>query len=166
MDRKTIKPDYKIMRMILNQCFRLNHNNILFTVLIYVFLSVTSTLLPLTISSLMMGNSVTFGMLFIILALSIAGMIVSQYLAYGKDLIMARMVEKKHITIGYLFNGFRDKTKRILKASLMFLLISFIAGLLCFIVALPFFASLFLKGQGFDMETFQRISNIVGIVAI
>ncbi len=166
MDRKTIKPDYKIMRMILNQCFRLNHNNILFTVLIYVFLYLTSTLLPLTVSSLMMGNSATFGMLIIFLILFVAGMLVSQYLAYGKDVIMARMVEKKHITIGYLFNGFRDKTKRILKASLLFFLISFISGLLCCIVTLPFFASALMTGEGFDMETIQRISSIIGIVGI
>ena len=134
--------------MILNQCFRRNQNNILFTVLIFVFLSIMSTVLPLIISNMIIGNSVTFGMLFIVLALSIAGMIASQYLAYGKDVIMARMVEKKHITIGYLFNGFRDKTKRVLKASLMFLLITIVAALLCTIVSLPFFASMFISGIG------------------
>ncbi|MBO7638187.1 MAG: hypothetical protein J6S91_04345, partial [Treponema sp.] len=110
MDRKTIKPDYKIMRMILNQCLRRNQNNVLFTVLIYFFLTLMSSMLPFIISNLIVGNSITFGMLILVLALMIAGLIVSQYLAYGKDVIMARMVEKKHITIGYLFNGFRDKT--------------------------------------------------------
>lgn len=165
MDRKTIKPDYKIMRMILNQCFRRNQNNILFTVLIFVFLSIMSTVLPLIISNMIIGNSVTFGMLFIVLALSIAGMIASQYLAYGKDVIMARMVEKKHITIGYLFNGFRDKTKRVLKASLMFLLITIVAALLCTIVSLPFFASMFIKGESIEMEAIQKLSYIICIVS-
>ncbi|MBO4320897.1 MAG: hypothetical protein J5857_10570 [Treponema sp.] len=166
MDRKTIKPDYKIMRMILNQCLRRNQNNILFTVLIYVFLSSIATTLPAMIFQVMTGTSISLGMLFLVIILLIGGSIISQYLAYGRDVITARMVEKKHITIGYLFNGFRDKTKRVLKASLLFLLVAFIVGIICITVTVPFFLSAMLKGDSIDMDQMSRIGSIFSVLVM
>ena len=166
MDRKTIIPDYKIMRMILNQCLRRNQNNILFTVLIYVLLYISSTTIPVMISNMMLGSSVSLGMLFLIILLLLAGIVISQYLTYGKDVIVARMVEKKHITIGYLFNGFRDKTRRVLKASLLFLAIFMGVGLISGIVSLPFIASIFLSGESIDMEAMQRTMLIFSGISI
>ncbi|MBP5357739.1 MAG: hypothetical protein J6Y69_00955 [Treponema sp.] len=166
MDRKTIIPDYKIMRMILNQCLRRNQNNVLFTVLIYVLLYISSTTIPVMISNMMLGSSVSLGMLFLIILLLLAGIVISQYLTYGKDVIVARMVEKKHITIGYLFNGFRDKTKRVLKASLLFLAIFMGVGLISGIVSLPFIASIFMSGESIDMEAMQRTMLIFSGISI
>lgn len=158
--KKTIKPDYKIMRMILNQCLRRNQNSLLFTVLIYILLSTMASTLPAMISNMILGNSVSFGLLLIAILLLFAGIIITQYLSYGKDVIVARMVEKKHITIGYLFNGFRDKTRRIIKASLLFMLIFMGIGIICLIVAIPFFASAFLKDNNIDMDVIQRILTV------
>lgn len=113
------KTDYKFMHVILNQCLRLNNGKAMFAVFLYsVIQFFVMGLVVIPVKSL---NSVLS--LLVSLILLIVANTLSEVLLYGLYVIMSRLVEKKHVTIGYLFIGFRRNQKKIFKAGLVFTLI-------------------------------------------
>ncbi|MCR5763641.1 MAG: hypothetical protein K6G00_09705 [Treponema sp.] len=112
------KPDYKFMHVILNQSIRLNARKAMFAVFLYFvlqFFMMGIAMAPITVNSLFT--------VFLTLGLLIGMNLCSEILLFGLYVIMARFIEKKYVTIGFLFIGFRKNQKRIFKSALFFTLI-------------------------------------------
>ena len=106
------------MHVLLNQCLRLNMGKAVFAVLAY-------TLIRLMVLSLglmpVMGSGEAAAVPVLMLPLAgAAAFVFYKMLSYGLSVIMARMVEKKYVTIGYLFYGFRKGAGRIARAGLVY----------------------------------------------
>ncbi|MBR1912259.1 MAG: hypothetical protein IJ828_07885 [Treponema sp.] len=112
------KPDYKFMHVILNQCLRLNAKKAIFAVFMYFLMQFFLMMIAVSFVSLD-----SFATMLIAFCLLVGVNICSEMLLYGLFVIMARFVEKKYVTIGFLFIGFRKDQKRILKVALVFTLI-------------------------------------------
>ncbi len=122
----TLKPDYKIMRMILNQCLSLNRGRALSVILLKFFLQ--SLLLVAAMTPIYIGlysGGISILGIFSSCLLLLVSCAVDFVLEYGQSVSCSRMVEKKNVTVGYLFSGFRDRArKKIFLSSLFLTLIS------------------------------------------
>ena len=122
---RTAKPDYKFMHVILNQCLRLNMGKAVFSVLFYILIMLLLLgLVVMPALSVGEGEGLSpesgIAQLFFPLLFCVAAIVLLKMLSYGLTVIMSRMVEKKHVTIGYLFFGFRKGAGRILRAGLVY----------------------------------------------
>jgi len=116
---KTVHPDFKIMRMILNQCLMNRSKQGLFTLLLKTFLEILLCLVTLVpaVSLIESGKPILTTFLIGTLLLFFIASVVNNMLDYGLAVVFARLVEKSFVTMGFLFNGFRDKTGRVFRAS-------------------------------------------------
>lgn len=158
---RVIVPSYKILRMILNQCLRLNMGKAVFSVLLYTILQ--SVLLGFAMAMMlgaMQGGGIA-GTLTGLLALAAAALIIF-ILHDGLMLTTARMVEKKYVTLGWLFVGFRDKTRRTFRAALIFLaLVAVVLGVLS--VALARFVP---EVTELTAETLEAVLPTLSVLAL
>ncbi len=111
-----VYPDYKILHVIMNQYLRLNGTNITFSVTLFWLLQ--NILYSICVMPLMLGTRGGF----VSLVLLIVACVFVGILEYGLNVIILRMVEKKYVTLGFLFYGFKDSKKKnvVLKASILF----------------------------------------------
>lgn len=160
---RTLRPQYKIMRMILNQCDRLNRSKAITTLVVC---TIIQTLLLSFSVGFFIRNSVPGGSLESVLGNSfgplslhtVIGMILLLFIAmtvceilnYGLKVTCARMVEKSYVTLGYLFNGFREKKGRVLRMASFYTLLSFIFGFGFVFLALHFLNLYQSSGSGID----------------
>ena len=177
---RTLRPQYKIMRMILNQCDRLNRGKAIITLVVCTIIQ--SLLLSFSTGFFvrksvpggglenMLGDS--FGPLSLhsiigmILLLFIA-MTVCEILNYGLQVTCARMVEKSYVTLGYLFNGFREKKGRVLRMAAFYTLLSFIFGFGLVFLVLYFFKLYQTSGSSIDENTIRTFIVLgTGIYAL
>ncbi len=109
------KPDYKFMHVILNQCLRLNAGKAMFSVFLYF-------LIQFIIMGIAVSPAAVSSLFTVMLALAfLVGMnICSEVLLYGLFVIMARFIEKKYVTIGFLFIGFRKNQKPVFRSAIVF----------------------------------------------
>ena len=115
----TLKPDYKVMRMILNQTMRMNGSRATSAVTVkfilqYLLYAIATVPSMLGIMSGRIGLSTILLSPVLILAVSI----VDQILDYGMRVTFSRMIEKREATLSHLFSGFRDRSKKVLKVAL------------------------------------------------
>ncbi len=125
----TLKPDYKIMRMIFNQCLVLNGSKTTAVVLLKVLIQ--SLLYSLAMTPIMLSlfsggsNSVlSIGTIAIVALIFLAVFVVDFILDYGLNVAFSRAVERRELGIGLLFCGFKDKSKKVLKASILWTIVS------------------------------------------
>src|SRR5574344_54917 len=137
-DKKRIgRTNYKMMGAVLNQCARKNMGKAVFALLISnIIQTVFMVLAIMPVINLSLLNesgaqnmaisfkfdpkSIVESIIFIIMAL-----LISNLLLYGLIVLMSRMVEKKYVTIGFLFSGFREGS-RIVRAAIVYVLIFFV----------------------------------------
>ena len=142
------KPQYKIMHVIFNQCMRLNFSKALFTVFLFTIIEMLLSTIPFYFA---MGTSsaassasapapapaagahTLFGAV-LSFVLTAAFIIFVFMMLYGMFCVTARMVQKKNVTVGWLFIAFRKKDKRVLVSSILFtvfyILLAFLTGIL------------------------------------
>ena len=131
-ESKLHRPKYRVMNAVLNQCARINMSKAVFAILLYGIMesvlfgiAMVPSVFPIVTGQSDQGGAAAFPSI-AKMSESIVFMLVALFVCiifnYGLSVIMARMVEKKYVTIGYLFSGFRQK-KRIFGASLLFLII-------------------------------------------
>src|SRR5574344_988920 len=142
-NQKLQKPNYRTMLAVLVQCARKNMSKAVFAILLYTILQsviFSISMVPLLASSVG-GGVATAGqtfqlpstpMLAFTLILCFVATVICIMLNYGLFVIMARMVEKKYVTIGYLFSGFKNKKVR--KAAILFAVLFSIATIICAVV--------------------------------
>ncbi len=116
----TLKPSYKIMHVILNQCLRVNGGKGMFVILLFWLISsVISSLpvVPFMLGSMQGGLSlgtIVFSMIF-----SVAVIVIFFIMSYGQQVVFFRIVEKSNTKTGDLFCGFTDKTRKVFYLSLV-----------------------------------------------
>src|SRR5574344_891229 len=139
--QKLQKPKYRIMLAVLDQCARKNVNKAVFAILLYAIIQsliFSISMVPMLLAeegsgiqiseqNLQMPSTPTIAIT-LILAFIAAVLIIM--MNYGLFVIMARMVEKKYVTIGYLFSGFTDRP-RIMKASMLYAVILSFGTIIC-----------------------------------
>ena len=113
-----IKPDYKFMHVILNQCLRLSGGKAMFSVFLYSFIQFIVMGIAVAPVSSPLGNSI-YAVLLSLLLLFVMN-VCSEVSLFGLYIIMSRLVEKKFVTIGFLFFGFRRDRKRIFGTGITF----------------------------------------------
>ena len=113
------KPDYKFMHVILNQSLRLNGGKAMFSV--FLFTLIQFFVMGIAAFPVRSGGSVNA--IFFSLILLFVMNVCSEVFLYGLYIIIARLIEKKFVTIGFLFIGFRRNRKKIIKAGVLFTLI-------------------------------------------
>jgi len=127
------KPKYRTMIAVLNQCAKTNMSKAFFAVLVNEILC--SLLLSFATIPVVMDlarknpnpNAQTFELpsvrSFIMTGvLLVIALFFAITLIYGLVVIVARMVEKRRVTLGYLFQGFRERS-RVFKASAIFIVL-------------------------------------------
>ena len=135
------KPPYKIMHVILNQCLRLNMGKLLFSVflfsLVYSFLNFASTIPLLPILQAKASSASVFlyacTAVFVFIAMLCTGA-----LLYGLFEITARLIQKKNVTLGFLFIAFKKKLTNVFYASAIFTVIQLAFSLLLGLLGLIF----------------------------
>lgn len=125
----TLRPDYKIMRMIFNQCLALNGNKTTAVVLLKVLLqsllySLAMTPIMLSLFSGGSSSGLSLGTVVIVALIFLAVFVVDFILDYGLNVAFSRAVERRELRIGLLFSGFKDKSKKVLKASILWTIVS------------------------------------------
>ncbi len=128
MKNKVFRPGYRIMHVILNQCLRPNLGKAMFAVVFYnllekllYFVSMIPAMIFMTSSGADVFSMVFESLLSAVLIL--VATVVLFFLKYGLNVTLCRMVEKSYVTLGYLFIGFRQNYKKVLKGALLFTLI-------------------------------------------
>lgn len=148
---RTLRPQYKVMRMILNQCDRLNRGKATFTLIISVIIQ--SLLLTFSMgilySSQVSGGIALHSLIGTVLFLFIS-LTVTEILNYGVNVTCARLVEKSYVTLGFLFNGFREKNGRVLRMAAFYTLLNFILAIIFISIMM-----LFINPATFDMSAVE-----------
>ncbi len=164
---RTLRPQYKIMRMILNQCDRLNRSKVLSTVFVGMILQTLAYFFSIAALGYTYrnGGSMYIGLIGNLMLIFIS-ITVSGILGYGVNVTCARMVEKSYVTLGYLFSGFREKSGRVLRMSAFRALLTFILAIVvCVIVVfliMPQFSSL----NSDDIDNLPGVGLIVVLEAV
>ena len=120
------KPTYKYMHVILNQCVRGRMPQAMFAVFLHSLLRAVICLtgVSLAFSFFPSGKaSSPFAVLFAALVL-VAGFLLVEILTYGLYGIISPLVRNKAASIKDLFRGFTDRSRRVVKAALVFTMIN------------------------------------------
>ena len=134
-----VKPTYKMMALVVNQCVEKNMGNAVFSVFLHsivrsfamgLIMAPAVFMLIYQLGSERAGYFIPGALLAI--TCSFLAMLIALMLDYGLTTIFCRMTEKKHVTIGYLFIGFTQKElrPRIIKTALVFMLFEFVFPLI------------------------------------
>ena len=143
MNKKNRNPDYKYMHVYLNQCVKKNMGKAMISVLIFAFLQAfiyVLAILPISMTILQDNNSIILTIVSFVFI--VAANLLCNMINYGLNVLITRMVEKKYVTLGYLFFGFRNNTKKVFKASLVFTFIYSIVILTVSVLMVVFSSSL------------------------
>jgi len=157
MNKKNKNPDYKYMHVYLNQCVKKNMGKAMISVLIFAFLQAfiyVLAILPISMTILQDNNSIILTIVSFVFI--VAANLLCNMINYGLNVLITRMVEKKYVTLGYLFFGFRNNTKKVFKASLVFTFIYSIVILTVSVLMVVFSSSL--------LPLFQEYTNVFAII--
>ncbi|MBP5437020.1 MAG: hypothetical protein J6Y30_03445 [Treponema sp.] len=145
------KPQFKVMRAVFDQCIKLNHSKALFTVFLFTIIETLLSAVPLSVAMGTSPNGTASSAVFnspvlkaaASFVLSLAFCIVLFMMLYGMFCVTARMVQKKSVTVGWLFIAFRKKDRRVLGSSIVFTVFYLLLGFLT-----SFLFSLVIKKTG------------------
>lgn len=151
----TLKPDYKIMKMILNQCLRLNGGKAMFMILLCSLIRTFLYALPASpVVPSAMNGSISMGVMIFSCAFMIFISALDLVIDYGKQVMFSKYVERTPTTIGNLFSGFRNGSGKIFCSALLLSVLNFMVGVMAGIVTWKVFYSLGLV----DLEKFTDTS--------
>ena len=109
--------NYRQMAQTLNSCLRVNMWKALFS---FLMMSVLESLFMTSFSFLAMliisSRENSIAVFVISLIFLFVGFVFVMILQYGYQVLLLRMLRNEYVTLGFLFNGFRER-KRIAKAS-------------------------------------------------
>lgn len=149
----TLKPSYKVMGGIFKQCLVINGSKPMLFVLLNMVLS--SIVYSIAFSPLyvgVMGGAISFGSIIFSGVLAFAAGVFDFIMFYGLQVSFSRMVEKKEVTMGHLFCGFRERTGKVFKESLLLTGIT-----VAFLMATTFLAyNLMLKNGVIDLNAIAQ----------
>ena len=163
--KKSAMPDYKYMHVYLNQCLRMNMGKAMFSVLL--FAGISAFLCVMAISpmafSLTEGDGTElkagyYAMLSFILF--IACTVVINIINYGLNAMITNMVQKQYVTLGFLFLGFRDRTGRVVKSSLIFSGLCFLAALIVSVLIMVFIERVYSLVEN-HLSLFIAVNSVV-----
>lgn len=128
--------NYRQMAQTLNSCLRVNMWKALFS---FLMMSVLESLFMTSFSFFAMliisSRENSIAVFVISLIFLFVGFVFVMILQYGYQVLLLRMLRNEYVTLGFLFNGFRER-KRIAKASALYSLGFILAFIFCQIVVL------------------------------
>lgn len=126
------RPKYRMMIGVLNQCAKKNLGKAVFAVFLCSTLQLFSLMIPMALQAVMMSTGGSgaaeeavlsdAGASIALIPLVLISFSIILILNYGLFTIMARMVEKKFVTIGFLFSGFKQLWRSV-RAVLLYLVL-------------------------------------------
>lgn len=162
------KPSYKYMHVILNQCVRGRMPQAMFAVFLHSLMRAVIFIagVSLAFSFFPSGKaSSPFAVVFAAFVL-VAGFLLVEILTYGLYGIIAPLVRNKAASIKDIFRGFRDKSRRVVKAALAFTVINVAAMLILGILAsLPLRPVRFLS-ESLDETSFLIVAALAYILLV